>query len=71
MIEAAAAPTASLNAIHDEGIDAYKIPALRILTEITSSLSSEDNLDSLLERFLGTMIKAKPRVIMIQDVYTG
>lgn len=35
----------------------YKIPALRVLSEITSSLSSEDNLDSLLERFLGTMIK--------------
>jgi two-component system nitrate/nitrite sensor histidine kinase NarX len=35
----------------------YKIPALRVLSEITSSLSSENNLDSLLERFLGTMIK--------------
>lgn len=57
MIEAAAAHAAPLNTIHDEGHGAYKIPALRILTEITSSLSSEDNLDSLLERFLGTMIK--------------
>ena len=57
MTEAAAAYTAPLNPIHDEGHGAYKIPALRILTEITSSLSSEDNLDSLLERFLGTMIK--------------
>lgn len=36
---------------------AFKIPALRVLSEITSSLSSENNLDSLLERFLGTMIK--------------
>jgi len=35
----------------------YKIPALLVLSEITSSLSSENNLDSLLERFLGTMIK--------------
>ncbi|MHB0984563.1 MAG: GAF domain-containing sensor histidine kinase [Sulfuricella sp.] len=35
----------------------YKIPALRVLSEITSSLSSENNLDALLERFLGTMIK--------------
>lgn len=35
----------------------YKIPALRVLSEITSSLSSENNLDELLERFLGTMIK--------------
>jgi len=35
----------------------YKIPALRVLSEITSSLSSDDNLDSLLERFLGTMVK--------------
>lgn len=57
MIEAAAAHPAPINAIYDEGHGAYKIPALRILTEITSSLSSEDNLDSLLERFLGTMIK--------------
>ncbi|MDD5240571.1 MAG: histidine kinase [Sulfuricella sp.] len=35
----------------------YKIPALRVLAEITSSLSSENNLDALLERFLGTMVK--------------
>lgn len=35
----------------------YKIPALRVLSEISSSLSSENNLDALLERFLGTMIK--------------
>ena len=35
----------------------YKIPALRVLSEITSSLSSDNNLDSLLERFLGTMVK--------------
>lgn len=35
----------------------YKIPALRVLSEITSSLSTENNLDSLLERFLGTMVK--------------
>lgn len=35
----------------------FKIPALRILSEITSSLSSEDNLDALLERFLATMVK--------------
>jgi two-component system nitrate/nitrite sensor histidine kinase NarX len=35
----------------------YKIPALRLLSEITSSLSSENNLEELLERFLGTLIK--------------
>lgn len=35
----------------------YKIPALRVLSEITSSLSSDNNLDALLERFLGTMVK--------------
>lgn len=35
----------------------YKIPALRVLSEITSSLSSENNLDALLERFLATMVK--------------
>lgn len=34
-----------------------KIPALRVLSEISSSLSSDNNLDSLLERFLGTMVK--------------
>lgn len=56
MSEAAPAPIAP-GLIYDEGHGAYKIPALRVLTEITSSLSSEDNLDSLLERFLGTMIK--------------
>ncbi|MBZ0092466.1 MAG: ATP-binding protein [Burkholderiales bacterium] len=35
----------------------YKIPALRVLSEITSSLSSENNLEELLERFLSTLIK--------------
>ncbi len=36
---------------------AYKLPALRVLSEITSSLSSDNNLEDLLERFLETMIK--------------
>lgn len=35
----------------------YKIPALRALSEITTSLSSDSDLEDLLERFLGTMIK--------------
>ncbi len=36
---------------------AYKLPALRVLSEITASLSSDSNLEDLLERFLETMIK--------------
>ena len=35
----------------------YKLPALRVLSEITTSLSSDNNLEDLLERFLETMIK--------------
>jgi two-component system nitrate/nitrite sensor histidine kinase NarX len=35
----------------------YKIPALRALSEITASLSSDSDLEDLLERFLGTMVK--------------
>ncbi|MGH8672569.1 MAG: ATP-binding protein [Burkholderiales bacterium] len=35
----------------------YKIPALRILSEITTSLSSDNDIEALLERFLTTMIK--------------
>jgi two-component system nitrate/nitrite sensor histidine kinase NarX len=49
--------TAPSGAIKASVHGTYKIPALRVLSEITSSLSSENNLDSLLERFLGTMIK--------------
>ena len=49
--------TAPSSAIKSSVHGTYKIPALRVLSEITSSLSSENNLDSLLERFLGTMIK--------------
>ncbi|HCA26682.1 MAG TPA: histidine kinase [Betaproteobacteria bacterium] len=35
----------------------YKIPALRILSEISSSLSSDSTLEELLRRFLGTLTK--------------
>ena len=49
--------TAPSSAIKAPAHGTYKIPALRVLSEITSSLSSDDNLDSLLERFLGTMVK--------------
>lgn len=35
----------------------YKIPALHALSEITASLSSDNNLEELLERFLSTMIR--------------
>jgi two-component system nitrate/nitrite sensor histidine kinase NarX len=51
------AQTAPPSAIKASAHGAYKIPALRVLSEITSSLSSDNNLDSLLERFLGTMVK--------------
>lgn len=35
----------------------YKIPALRVLSEIATSLSTENDLEALLGRFLGTMVK--------------
>lgn len=41
----------------DEAQGGYKIPALRALSEITTSLASESDLDDLLARFLGTMIR--------------
>ncbi len=40
---------------HSYGI--YKIPALNALSEITASLSSDSNIEALLERFLSTMIR--------------
>jgi len=36
---------------------AYKLPALRALSEITSSLASDADVEDLLARFLGTMIR--------------
>ncbi|MDA8383883.1 MAG: histidine kinase [Betaproteobacteria bacterium] len=39
----------------DEGL--YKIPALRVLSEITSTLSTDTGLEDLLRRFLSTMIR--------------
>jgi two-component system nitrate/nitrite sensor histidine kinase NarX len=47
----------STTLIRTQAHGTFKLPALRILSEITTSLSTEDNLDSLLERFLGTMVK--------------
>ena len=35
----------------------YKIPALRALSEITASLSTDSDLEDLLERFLSTMVR--------------
>ncbi len=35
----------------------YKLPALRVLSEIASSLSSEADIEQLLDRFLSTMIR--------------
>ena len=57
MNQEAGVQTAPSSAIKASAHGTYKIPALRVLSEITSSLSSDDNLDSLLERFLGTMVK--------------
>ena len=57
MNQEAGVKTAPSSAAKSSAHGTYKIPALRVLSEITSSLSSDDNLDSLLERFLGTMIK--------------
>ncbi|PKO73273.1 MAG: histidine kinase, partial [Betaproteobacteria bacterium HGW-Betaproteobacteria-17] len=39
----------------DAGNDS--IPALRVLSEITTSLSSDSNVEQLLGRFLATMIR--------------
>lgn len=41
---------------HEEA-GGYKLPSLRALSEITASLSSESDLEALLGRFLGTMIR--------------
>ena len=49
----AAFPSSNL----DPATGTYKIPALRVLSEIATSLSTENNLEALLERFLGTMVK--------------
>ncbi len=39
----------------DQGL--YKLPALRLLSEITASLSTNVDIEQLLERFLSTMIR--------------
>lgn len=39
------------------GHGSYKLPALNVLSEIATSLSSDSNLEDLLERFLSTMVK--------------
>lgn len=48
-------------AAHPEGASdeqgSYKIPALRALSEITTSLSSDADVEGLLARFLGTLIR--------------
>jgi two-component system nitrate/nitrite sensor histidine kinase NarX len=38
-------------------VGGYKIPALRVLSEIAANLSNDTDLEQLLERFLTTMIK--------------
>lgn len=47
--------TAATKTPRDAG--GYKIPALRVLSEIAANLSSDTDLEHLLERFLTTMIK--------------
>ncbi len=49
--------TVSPTASHNKTRGSYKIPALRILSEISSSLSSDSTLEELLRRFLGTLTK--------------
>lgn len=39
------------------GQGSYKLPALNVLSEIATSLSSDNDLEALLERFLTTMVK--------------
>jgi two-component system nitrate/nitrite sensor histidine kinase NarX len=41
----------------DEPQGMYKIPALHALSEISTSLASESDIEDLLDRFLGTMIR--------------
>ena len=41
--------------LEDQGL--YKLPALRLLSEITASLSTNVDIEQLLERFLSTMIR--------------
>ncbi|HSD61100.1 MAG TPA: ATP-binding protein [Burkholderiales bacterium] len=41
----------------NEAQGTYKIPALRALSEITTSLAGESDIEDLLDRFLGTMIR--------------
>lgn len=45
------------NPAQSSGNGSYKIQSLRILSEITTSLANESDLESLLERFLSTMIR--------------
>jgi two-component system nitrate/nitrite sensor histidine kinase NarX len=49
--------TAESDADAPEPRGAYKLPALRALSEITSSLASDADVEDLLARFLGTMIR--------------
>ncbi|MHB1334260.1 MAG: GAF domain-containing sensor histidine kinase, partial [Sulfuriferula sp.] len=41
--------------VTDQGL--YKLPALRVLSEIAASLSTDSNIERLLERFLSTMVR--------------
>lgn len=41
--------------VTDQGL--YKLPALRVLSEITTSLSTNVDIERLLERFLSTMVR--------------
>jgi two-component system nitrate/nitrite sensor histidine kinase NarX len=55
MAEPANVARGSETAREEQG--SYKIPALRALSEITTSLSSDADVESLLARFLGTLIR--------------
>ena len=55
MVQPANIALGSESAREEQG--SYKIPALRVLSEITTSLSSDADVESLLARFLGTLVR--------------
>src|SRR5512134_1738821 len=55
MVQPASTALGSESAREEQG--SYKIPALRALSEITTSLSSDADVESLLARFLGTLVR--------------
>ena len=50
-------PIASLELLDLDPSGGHTLEALHVLSEISSNLADEDDLDELLGRFLGTMIR--------------